>query len=115
MGFGGHILRFRIVIRFLFFELCPPLVRAAGKPKDDKIDQHVYLTPVDISKAHGGRLASDSAVARHIVFFDFLFGTGFGSFSPNQNANKKSPIPICAPWTIDQSWALQARRTSRSE
>ena len=83
MGFGGHIWRFRIVIRFLFFELCPPLVRAAGKPKDDKIDQHVYLTPVDISKAHGGRLASDSAVvARHIVFFDFLFWDWIRKFLP---------------------------------
>ena len=82
MGFGGHILRFRIVIRFLFFELCPPLVRAAGKPKDDKIDQHVYLTPVDISKAHGGRLASDSAVARHIVFSDFLFWDWIRKFLP---------------------------------
>ena len=35
-----------------------------------------------------------------------LFCTGFGSFSPNQNARKKSRTPICAFVTIDQSWAL---------
>ena len=45
-------------------------------------------------------------------FSIFCFGTGFGSFSPNQNANKKSPIPICASWTIDQSWALQTSITT---
>ena len=82
MGFWGHIFRFRIAIRFSFFELCSPWVRAAGKPKDDKIDQHVYLTPVDISKAHGGRLASDSAVARHIVFLDLFWGDGIRKFLP---------------------------------
>lgn len=41
------------------------------------------------ARAHGGRLTIDYAVARHFEFSKKLFRTGFGSLSPNQNANKK--------------------------
>ena len=50
---------------------------------------------------------TDYAAARYIACFpQNLFCTGFGSFAPNQNAKNRSPTPICAFVTIDQSWTL---------
>ena len=99
MGVGGYFVRFRVVIRIFFsFELCPPrAIRATGKLKDDNIDQRVYLTPIDIREAHGDRLASDSVMARHIGFFDFMAWDWIRKFLPEPKRKKKSNSRLCTP------------------